>query len=156
MDPLSLRIALGCDMAAYDFKISVLNKLHHLGYQIEDLGCNSREEGEYPQIAEKVAKRVVSGEFERGLLICGTGQGMVMAANKISGARAALCYDILPALMSREHNNANILCCGAWLISEERYISMVKAWLFAKFSSGVPHIERINYMLSLEEKRTYT
>ena len=98
---LQLQLALGSDLAAYDFKCQVFRALTNKGYQVKDFGCNSSMEGDYPIIAETVASRVANGEYDRGLLICGTGQGMAIAANKVKGIRAALCYDILPALLSR-------------------------------------------------------
>jgi ribose 5-phosphate isomerase B len=146
-----LKLAMGCDMAAYDFKCQALQGLVVKGYQVTDFGCNSSTEGEYPPIAEAVARAVAAGKFDRGLLICGTGQGMAMAANKVQGARAALCYDIFPALLSREHNNANILATGCWLICIEKYLEMVEVWLFGKFNGG-RHEARINYMLEMEKK----
>ena len=147
-----LKLAIGCDLAAYDFKIIVRDRLLERGYQLEDLGCNSSFEGDFPHVAEKVAKRVVAGEFDRGLLLCGTGQGMAIAANKVQGVRAALCYDIFPALMSREHNDTNILCSGCWLISPEKYLEMVETWLFGKFAGG-RHAERIAFITKLEAER---
>jgi len=147
-----LKLIMGCDLAAYDFKNQALKDLRNKGYDITDVGCFSSMEGDYPPIAEEVATRVVAEEFDRGLLICGTGQGMAMAANKVAGARAALCYDIFPALVSREHNNANILATGCWLITPEKYLDMVETWLFAKYNAG-RHDVRINYMLEMEKKR---
>lgn len=145
------KLIIGCDLAAFDFKNLVLNELRTRGYDITDIGCFSSQEGDYPPIAEEVAARVVSGEFDRGLLLCGTGQGMAMAANKVKGARAALCYDVFPAIMSREHNNANILASGCWLLSSEKYLDIVEAWLFGKYNGG-RHDIRINYMLDMEKK----
>ena len=147
-----LKLVIGCDLAAYDFKIQAVTALRGRGYNITDLGCNSSMEGDYPPIAEEVGKRVASGEFDRGLLICGTGQGMAMAANKVKGVRAALCYDILPALLSREHNNSNVLATGCWMISPEKYLEMTEVWLFGKYNSG-RHDVRIQYMLEMEGKR---
>lgn len=146
------KLVIGCDLAAYDFKNLAIKELKARGYDVTDVGCWSALEGDYPQAAEEVATRVVSGEFHKGLLICGTGQGMAMAANKVAGARAALCYDIFPALMSREHNNSNVLCSGAWMVSLEKYLDIVEAWLFGKYSPG-RHDIRINYMLDMEKKR---
>ena len=145
------KLVMGCDLAAYDFKIQVIASLRNRGYNITDIGCHSSMEGEYPQIAEEAGARVASGEFDRGLLICGTGQGMAMAANKVKGVRAALCYDILPALLSREHNDSNILTTGCWLISPEKYLDMVEVWLFGKYNSG-RHDARVNYMLEMEKR----
>ena len=147
-----LKLAIGCDLAAYDFKVQAITALRCRGYSITDLGCHSSMEGDYPPIAEEVGKRVSSGEFDRGLLICGTGQGMAMAANKVKGVRAALCYDILPALLSREHNNSNVLATGCWMISPEKYMEMVEVWLFGKYNSG-RHDVRVNYMLEMEGRR---
>ena len=146
------KLIIGCDLAAYDFKNLAIKELKARGYDVTDIGCWSALEGDYPQAAEEVARRVVSGEFDKGLLICGTGQGMAMSANKVKGARAALCYDIFPALMSREHNNSNVLCSGAWMVSLEKYLDIVEAWLFGKYSPG-RHDVRINAMLDIENKR---
>lgn len=146
------KLVIGCDLAAYDFKNKAIAELKARGYEVTDIGCWSAQQGDYPPVAEEVATRVVSGEFDKGLLICGTGQGMAMAANKVAGARAALCYDIFPALMSREHNNSNVLCSGAWMVSLEKYLDIVEAWLFGKYSPG-RHDVRINYMLDMEKKR---
>jgi len=146
------KIIIGCDLAAFDFKNKAIAELKARGYSITDIGCWSSLVGDYPPVAEEVATRVVSGEFDKGLLICGTGQGVAMAANKVKGARAALCYDIFPAIMSREHNNSNILASGCWLVSLEKYLDIVEAWLFGKYSTG-RHDVRINYMLEMEKKR---
>ena len=146
------KLIIGCDLAAYDFKNAAIKALKERGYSVTDVGCWSAQQGDYPPVAEEVATRVVSGEFDKGLLICGTGQGMAMAANKVKGTRAALCYDIFPALMSREHNNSNVLCSGAWLVSLDKYLDIVEAWLFGKYNPG-RHDVRINYMLDMENKR---
>lgn len=146
------KLVIGCDLAAYDFKNRAIKELRDRGYSVTDVGCFSSLEGDYPPIAEEVATRVVSGEFDKGLLICGTGQGMAMAANKVKGARAALCYDVFPAIMSREHNNSNILASGAWIVSLEKYLDVVEAWLFGKYNGG-RHEVRINYMLEMDNKR---
>jgi len=148
-----MKLIIGCDLAAYDFKISVVAALRAKGYMVEDVGCDSSMKGDYPVYAEKVAKRVVSGEFDRGLLICGTGQGMTMAANKVKGARCALCFDLLPALLSREHNDSNILATGCWMISVEKYLEMVEVWLFGKYHGGV-HQKRIDYMLEMDKNKS--
>ena len=144
-----LKLIIGCDLAAYDFKCQVLQKLSEKKYNIVDIGCYSSEQGDYPPIAEEVALRVVNGEFDRGLLICGTGQGMAIAANKIKGVRAALCYDILPAILSREHNNANILASGSWMITVDKYIQMLEIWLFGKYSGG-KHDARLEYINNMK------
>ena len=147
-----LKLIIGSDLAAYDFKLTILDILRKRGYKLHDAGCESAFEGDYPPIAEQVATRVAKGEFDRGLLICGTGQGMAMAANKVKGVRAALCHDIFPALLSREHNDANVLASGCWMITPDKYIEMVEVWLFGKYNAG-RHDVRLNYMREMEEKR---
>ena len=125
-----LKLAVGCDPAAYDFKVEILKVMEQNGYSIYDVGCDSAQEGLFATEAKKVADLVVSGQVDRGILLCGTGQGMAMAANKVPGVRAALCFDIFQAIMSREHNNANILCTGAWMITVPEALRMIEAWRF--------------------------
>jgi len=146
------KLIIGCDLAAFDFKTKAVEALKARGYSVTDIGCWSSLVGDYPAIAEEVATRVVSGEFDKGLVICGTGQGVAMAANKVKGTRAALCYDVFPAIMSREHNNSNVLASGCWLVSLDKYLDIVEAWLFGKYNPG-RHDVRINYMLEMENKR---
>ena len=146
-----LKLAIGCDLAAYDFKMAILKELKARGYSVIDVGCNSSQEGDYPDSARAVARLVTSGEVDRGILMCGTGQGICMAANKCKGARAALCYDVFPAIMCREHNNANIIVTGAWIVSVEKAISIIEAFLFGKYSGG-RHDIRVNRMMSYENE----
>lgn len=129
-----LKLAVGCGPAAYDFKVEILKVMEQNGYSIYDVGCDSAQEGLFATEAKKVADLVVSGQVDRGILLCGTGQGMAMAANKVPGVRAALCFDIFQAIMSREHNNANILCTGAWMITVPEALRMIEAWLFANYA----------------------
>jgi len=145
------KIIVGCDVAAYDFKTEILKIMQANNYEITDAGCNSSKEGMYSTIAKKVADAVVSGEYEYGLLFCGTGQGMAMAANKVIGVKAALCYDIFPAVMSKEHNNANILCTGAWMMDVPKAIRMIEAWLFAKYAGR--HDEGLALLEEYEKER---
>lgn len=144
-----LKLIIGCDLAAYDFKCQVLSIMINNGYQIYDAGCNSSEEGLYATYAAKVAEEVAKGNYDYGILICGTGQGMAMAANKVPGIRAVLCYDILPAVLSKEHNNGNILCTGAWMMDVPKTIKMIEAWLFAKYAGN--HEEGMKCMKELDE-----
>ncbi|OHD80467.1 MAG: ribose 5-phosphate isomerase B [Spirochaetes bacterium RIFOXYC1_FULL_54_7] len=146
------KLAIGCDLAAYDFKNRIYAELHSRGYTVTDVGCNSAQEGDYPVYARKVAELVQSGKVDKGILICGTGQGMAIAANKCKGIRCALCYDIFPALMSREHNNSNILATGAWMVSFEKAMDIIEAWLFGKYSPG-RHDIRLDQLKEIEETR---
>ncbi|MEG0778833.1 MAG: RpiB/LacA/LacB family sugar-phosphate isomerase [Oscillospiraceae bacterium] len=146
-----LKLVIGCDLAAYDFKNEILKVMTGNGYNIADFGCNSSKEGLYAPIAKKVADAVAAGEYDYGILICGTGQGMGMCANKVKGIRAAICYDIFPAVMSKEHNNANILCTGAWMMELPKAIKMIEAWLFAKYAGN--HDEGLGLLAKYEMER---
>lgn len=147
-----LKIVIGCDLAAYDFKIELVKVLKEKGYYITDIGCDSSKEGEYPVYGRLVGEKVVSEEFDRGIVICGTGQGICMSANKVKGVRAALCYDVLPALLSREHNNSNVLATGAWIVDVPKAVKIIETWLFGKYSGG-RHDARVNMMNDIEYNR---
>lgn len=133
---LDMKIVIGCDLAAYDFKTALLKRLKDKGYDIYDVGCHSSKEGDYPLIARQVGEAVANGEYDRGIVICGTGQGICLSANKVKGVRAALCYDVFPALLSREHNNSNVLATGAWMVTIEMAERIIEAWLFGKYNGG--------------------
>ena len=141
-----MKISIGCDPAGYNLKLQLVAFLEGAGHSVTDVGCDSTAPADYPVVARKVADSVVAGDAERGILICGTGQGMAMAANKVRGARAALCIDPLHAVMSREHNDSNILCFGEWVFSYEQAVLITRAWLFARFSGGDAHKSRISMM----------
>lgn len=145
-----MRIVVGCDLAAYDFKIRLVESLRKEGYDITDIGCESSQSGDYPVYGRLVGEKVASGEFDRGIVICGTGNGITIAANKVDGVRAALCYNVFTALMSREHNDANVLGLGAWILSDEEALKIVKTWLFGKFSGG-RHVQRIEMLHQIEQ-----
>lgn len=148
-----LRLVIGSDLSGYDLKTEMLERMRKKGYDITDYGCGSAQQGEYPEYAKKVAEAVVAGQFDRGILICGTGQGMAMAANKVRGARAALCYDVLPAILTREHNDSNILATGSWLITADHFERVLEAWLFGKFDSQSRHQGRLERMMVMEGER---
>lgn len=148
-----LQLVVGCDLSGYDLKTDIVRRLKDKGYEITDFGCDSAQEGDYPVYARKVAEAVASGEFDRGLLICGTGQGMMMAANKVKGVRAALCYDVLPAILTREHNDSNILATGSWLVTGDQFERIIEAWLFGKFTNLPRHRQRIQMMSEMEQER---
>lgn len=147
-----LKLVIASDLAGYDMKQEMLRRFTAKGYDITDYGCQSSQKGEYPEHAAKVAKAVVAGEFDRGILICGTGQGMAMAANKVRGARAALCYLPFAAIMAREHNNANILCTGAWLTTPDEFERVAEVFLFGKYAGG-KHDVRIQALADIENER---
>jgi ribose 5-phosphate isomerase B len=129
-------IIIGSDHAAYDLKEKIKDYLAKRSIDIEDAGCYSEDSVDYPDFAIKVASMVSAGEFKQGILMCGTGIGMSMVANKFPHVRAALCCDLFSAIMSRRHNNSNILVMGARVIGDALAMEMVKAWLETPFDGG--------------------
>jgi ribose 5-phosphate isomerase B len=120
---------------------------------VDDVGCEpDLPAADYPMYARFVGAGVAAGKFDRGILICGTGQGMVIAANKVKGVRAALCLDVLTALFSREHNDANVLCMGGWLVDNEKAEKIALAWLKMPFAEGV-HRNRVKMIEDIENER---
>jgi len=138
-----LKVAIGCDHGGLDLKDIVKLVLKELGHDIDDQGCNSSESVDYPNFAKAVSSLVRNGECERGILICGTGIGMSMAANRIPGIRAALCHEMFSARMSREHNDANVLCLGARVIGQGLAAETVRTWMTTDFAGG-RHQRRID------------
>ncbi|MCF8069040.1 MAG: ribose 5-phosphate isomerase B [Desulfobacterales bacterium] len=136
-------IIIGCDHAAYQLKNTVKAYLENRGVEVKDVGAFDETSVDYPDYAAKVAGSVAKGEFERGILICGTGLGMSMAANRYSKVRAALCSDIFTAKMSRQHNNANVLVMGGRMIGDILALEIVKTWLETPFEGG-RHQNRID------------
>ena len=131
-----MKVAIGCDHGGLDLKDTVKSVLIELGHEIDDQGYNSSESVDYPNFANAVSSLVKDGKCERGILICGTGIGMSMAANRIPGIRAALCHEMFSARMSREHNDANILCIGARVIGQGLAAEIVRTWMTTDFAGG--------------------
>lgn len=138
-----MKLVVGCDHGALDLKQEMMARLKAAGYEVEDFGCYDTKSVDYPDIAEKVCRAVVAGEYELGLLFCGTGIGMSIAANKVTGIRAALVSDSFSAKMAREHNNANILCMGARVIGSELAWDLLTAHLGSTFAGG-RHQDRVD------------
>ena len=136
-------ISLGCDHAGFDLKEKVKKKLKVLDYKILDKGTNSGESVDYPKFGHLVGFSVSSGESQRGIIICGSGIGISISANKINGIRAALCTSIEHAKLSRQHNDANVLALGSRLTSEELVFKIINAWLSTDFEGG-RHQDRID------------
>jgi ribose 5-phosphate isomerase B len=132
----SMKIAIGCDEAAYDLKETIKAYLHELGQDVEDVGVYDKNPVLYPDIALKVATSIADGQFERGILICGTGLGMAITANKVPGIRAATCHDVYSAERSRKSNDCQILTMGARVVGVEVAKTVVKAWLESDFQGG--------------------
>ena len=137
-------IAIGSDHGGYELKLEVIKHLKERGIDVKDYGCDSTASCDYPVYADKVTQAVVSKECELGILICGTGIGMSMAANKVKGIRAALCSDCFSAKATKEHNNANVLCMGARTIGPGLALMIVDTFLDTPFSEDERHIRRIS------------
>ena len=145
-----MRIALGSDHAGLNLKQqTVMSTVAEMGHTYEDFGCYDNGAVDYPDIAKRVAQAVASGEFDQGILVCATGIGMSMAANKVPGIRAALCHDVFSARRSREHNDANVLCMGEWVVGPGLAAEIVRAYLSAEFVGG-RHSRRVEKMRALD------
>jgi len=138
-----MRVAIGADHGGFLLKNELADLLSELGHQVIDCGCDSSESVDYPDFADKVCELVASGDCQRGVLVCGTGIGMSMAANRNKKIRAALCHEIFTARMSREHNDANVLCLGARVIGPGLASEMLREWMAAEFAGG-RHLKRID------------
>ena len=143
-------IAIGCDHGGLNLKKAIIKYLEELSVPCKDLGTYTEDSCDYPDIAKTVADSILKGECDKGILVCGTGIGMSIAANKIKGIRAAVCGDTFSAKMTRVHNNANILCLGARVIGEELAVEILNAFLSAEFESGGRHERRVNKIIDAE------
>ena len=146
-----MKIAIGCDEAAYRLKVELMKYLDSLGIEYEDFGAAEGDVVLYPDVAEKVAVAVAEGKFERAILTCGTGIGMSITANKIPGVRAAVCHDCFSAERARKSNDAQIICFGERVIGVELAKSILNVWLASEFAGGgsAPKVARIK---AIDEK----
>lgn len=140
-----MKLAIGCDEAAYKLKVEIIKHLNTKGIEVEDFGADKGDVVLYPDVAIKVAEAVAKGDFERGILVCGTGIGMSITANKVPGIRAAVCHDPFSTERSRKSNNAQIMCMGERVIGVELAKYLVDIWLECEFSGGgsAPKVNRI-------------
>jgi ribose 5-phosphate isomerase B len=140
-----VNVALGSDHAGYRLKLDLEEFLKEAGHEVQDLGTHSEEPVDYPVYCAKVARAVMSGAADRGIVLGGSGQGEQIAANKVDGVRAALCNDLYTARMSRQHNDANVLAIGARIVAAPLAREILKIWLETPFEGGrhVPRIEQI-------------
>ena len=145
-----MKIAIGADHAGFSVKEEMKNVLKALGHQVLDEGTTSDQSVDYPDYAAKVAHDVTSGQADRGVLICGTGIGMSIAANKVPGIRAAVIADEKTAELSRKHNDANVFCAGARVSPLPRIAESLKVWLETPFEAG-RHLNRVNKISALEK-----
>lgn len=146
-----MKIAAASDHAGFELKEAVRERLADLGHEVVDFGTNSSDSTDYPDYAGPAARAVASGDCERGVLVCGSGQGMVMVANKVRGVRAALAWNAEVAGLSRQHNNANVLCLPARFVTIEEGLGIVDAWFAADFEGG-RHVARVDKMMKTEEE----
>lgn len=146
-------IAIGCDHAGFDLKKEIEEHLNEIEIKFKDYGTFDKKSCDYPDYAKKTCEGVLSGDCELGILICGTGIGMSMAANKIKGIRAAACSDYFGAKFTREHNDANILCLGARVIGPGLACELVDVFINTQFSEGANHIRRISKLSDLDNLR---
>lgn len=146
-----MKLALGADHGGYSLKELLKQHLQEQGYQIEDCGTHDTASCNYPVYAEKVARAVADGQAELGILVCGTGIGMSIAANKIPGIRAAAVSDCFAAQATREHNNSNILCLGERIVGPGLAMRIVDTWLNASFQGG-RHQTRVDMISALEQR----
>ena len=145
-----MRIAIGSDHAGYDLKIEVKKHLEQKGLEVIDFGTNEKTSTDYPIYAKRACYAVLDGQCDRGILICGTGVGMSLTANKIPGIRAVVCSEPCSAVLSRKHNNTNVLCFGGRIIGVELAKMIADLWLAAEFEGG-RHQRRIDMVTELEK-----
>ena len=140
-----MKLAIGCDEAAYNLKAEIIKHLESKGVEVDDFGADKGEVVLYPDVAFKVAEAVADGKYERAILVCGTGLGMAMCANKVPGVRAAVCHDPFSTERSRKSNNAQIMCMGERVIGVELAKYLVDLWLTCDFAGGgsAPKVARI-------------
>lgn len=145
-----MRVAIGSDHAGFHLKNYLRDRLKNEGHEVIDVGANTPESSDYPDYAARVGRLVVSGEAERGILVCGTGAGICIAANKIPGVRAAAVSEPVTARLARLHNDANIICFGERIVGPELAADIVRVFLETPFSEGERHIRRIRKVADLE------
>jgi ribose 5-phosphate isomerase B len=151
MEVSKMRIALGSDHAGFRLKEEVAGMVREMGHEPIDLGTYSDESVDYPDFAVKVAESILAGDADLGILVCGTGLGMAMSANKVPGIRAAAVSDTFSARATREHNDANVLCIGARVVGSGLARDLVSAFLGASFEGG-RHVRRVEKMKDIEKK----
>ena len=146
-----MRIAIGTDHRGYVIRSKVIELVRRLGHEVVDAGAFSPDAVDYPDVAAEVAHQVRRHEVDRGILVCGTGLGMCIAANKVPGVRAAPCHDDITAEMSRRHNDANVLCLSGDLLGERLIDRMIETWLTTPFEGG-RHARRVDKITALEHE----
>ena len=147
-----MKIAIGCDHGGFNLKGALVKYLEKNNYEIVDFGCYDDKSVDYPDYGIAVAKSVAKGECDKGILICGTGIGMSMVANKVKGVRCAHCHDVFSAKMTRLHNDANVIAFGERVIGAGLMLEIVEAFLTTEFSNDERHIRRVQKIMDLENE----
>lgn len=146
-----MKLSLGCDHGGYEYKVKLIDYLKTKGYEVVDFGCNSLDSCDYPDFALPAAEAVKNGDADLGILICSTGIGISIAANKVAGIRCSHCHDTESARLTRNHNDSNMLAFGAKIISEQLMYEIVDAYLAAGFDGG-RHQRRVDKITEIEKK----
>ena len=146
-----MKIAIGCDHAGFSLKGGVIEHIKSKGFEVVDVGTDSKDSCHYPVYAHALCEKILSGECELGILICGTGIGMSIAANKHDGIRAACCSDTFSARLTREHNDANVLCFGERVVGAGLSLELVDAFLDAKYLNSGNHVTRVKMLSDIEK-----
>jgi ribose 5-phosphate isomerase B len=147
-----MRIALGCDHGGFPLKQRIRGLIEGAGFVVVDCGTDSDCSVDYPDFARKVGETILAGQADRGILLCGSGVGISVAANKIPGVRAGVCHDTYSAHQGVEHDDMNVLCLGARIVGEELAVELVRAFLHAKFTHEERHVRRLNKVLQIEQE----
>lgn len=147
-----MKIAIGCDHGGINLKPVLVDYFNKKGIEFKDFGTFDKTSTDYNEYGELVANAVASGEYEKGILICGTGIGMSIVANKVKGVRCGHCHDVFSAKMTRLHNDANVLALGERVVGPGLFLEIVEAFLFTEFSNDERHERRVNKIKALEEK----
>ena len=146
-----MKIAIGCDHGGYELKTEIIEHLKERGFEVRDFGCGEGEKCDYPDIAFPVSECVASGDADKGILVCGTGIGMSIAANKVKGIRAAVVTEPTSAGLTKEHNNTNVLCLGGRIVGTVLALETLDAWLYSEFQGG-RHQTRIDKIAEYENR----
>ena len=146
-----MKIAIACDHGALDLKLAVKEHLLEKGYEVTDFGTHTLDSCDYPDYVAPAAKAVAAGECDKGIVLCSTGIGVSIAANKVDGIRCALLSDLMSARLTREHNDTNMMAMGAFIVGKALALEIVDTWLTTEFSQGERHARRIAKLAALEK-----
>lgn len=147
-----MRIIIGADHAGFELKEKVVDALKKWGHEVEDVGTHSPEQIDFPIVARRVCDPVRAGEYERGVMVCGTGIGACMAANKLPGIRAALCHDVYSAHQSVEHDDANVICLGAQIVGDQLAFDLLRTYLAAEMDPAEHFQRRVRLLADMERE----